>query len=123
MCDLYGVSRHADILPTIGELMTALLTTLAINPHQPPAFEPQVLVHTVVGPVNPFLDLYLIDLTEVIDRLLVADDVLADRLAALLLDLEHPIIDADQLAATAQGARVSEAAGRCQSKQGDRSGQ
>lgn len=89
-----------------------------INPHQPSTFEPQVLIHPAVRAVDPFLNLDLIDLPEMIDGFLVTDDVLADRLAAFLLHFEHPVADADQLTAATQGICLNQATQRCQTENG-----
>ena len=84
-----------------------LSNTFAVDPDQPSAFEPQVLIHPVIRAVNPFPDLHLVDLPEMIDRLFIANDVLADRLAALLLNFEHPVAGADQLTSTSQSVGLA----------------
>ena len=92
------------------------IPTLAINPHQSPAFKAQVLEHAVVWPVDPFFYLHLFGPAEAVDRLLVADDALADRRTAFLLHVELPVSCADQLAAASQRVSLCRCRQTCQSQ-------
>ena len=83
--------------------MKESVAALALDFGQSAAHKTQVLVHAMAGAVDPFFNNDFFGLTIVVHNLFAAHDLLADRLAAFLLNLEGSITCTDQLAAATQG--------------------
>lgn len=93
--------------------MKESVAALALDFGQSAAHKTQVLVHAMAGAVDPFFNNDFFGLTIVVHNLFAAHDLLADRLAAFLLNLEGSVPCTDQLAAATQGrSRVSVERGR-----------
>src|SRR5690606_25682864 len=101
-CSIVGAQKRSQ--PSV--------TTLAGDLLQPIPFKPQILVHPAAGSIGPFLDL---EFFPAIGTALVAQQLAADRLTALLQHLAGPVPDADQLTAATQGIGGRSLTGReCQ---------